>query len=768
MPYGNWIEITPSAPIPPARRHAGLAYDRLSSKTLLFGGYDGVTPRLSDTWHFTPGTTSWQQKFPAASPTARYGHGCCDTRVGVHIFGGNDGVLKDDLWAYDTTSWWQRLATGPVAREFAALATSPLRVGFIGDCLLWGGDTGGAFDDLIWIYSSDDAEWYSFESYAKPTPRKSHSMYYDSDRNVVVMFGGVSIDDNVPLNDLWETDGKQWMPLTTLSRPRARRSWQGMAFDPRYHRAALAPTGIGASGTITTYLGRFHRAGDFFTLDDGLNPVKTFEVVPVLVPTDVILIGAAPATSLRFDLTSLFSTAADPTASINHAGTSIYLKCALTGNIQTATATYSGGVNYADSTDLMGQGDPPSNQPDEYRVGMAPTVGNIVIEAERSATKNQMRDVIAAAINAAAPLDITAYSTLDGIVNLFNDRADPNGNTASATSVSVAGFSVSDMTGAVTESWTYNRSGGLWLYHPEAQEAPVLDGASLAFDSFANVFVLYGGEKEGTLQNKQYEWQWSNVGISPLYSLPGGFQGRLKPVMSKSTDGQWLYVLGADMKTLPDFMLDIGDSVKVKQQITLAGQKLLRFDWRMRYSSATPRYEVLVDLVSAPGSLDFRTSGLLLPSTSADGVYGIRLRQPLFKRGHANQLCRVSGALDAPNNGTFRITDVPSSIGEVGAWGAGGPIGALQAGMVAVIENSAMVHRLVDPGVKLDILGAQWRAQLYINDGVDDVLVTELVEHRVQADPDGWQRGALAAHISKLSAVTTLTFILKLESTDQP
>ena len=771
MPLGNWVEITPAPPLPPARKDGAMAYDRLNSKTLLFGGNDGVSPLLSDTWLYTPGTTSWQQQFPAASPSARQGAAACDSLLGPHIFGGDTGSLSSELWLFNATNWELRgpgVGDVPVARSYAAIARAPTTFeGGAGDILLWGGDTGGLFDYDIWVWSFSANTWYRNESYTKPQARTHHAMYYDAQRDRVVMFGGVSIPEGVPLNDLWECDGYQWMPLTTLKRPTSRRCWQGMAYDPTYKRAALAPTGIGARGTITCYAGKLHSPGDYFVLDDGLNPKVTFELVPIRTPRDVIMVGGGIPTSLRFDLTSLFATPADPDASSDYSGTSIYLRCSLTGAVQSAISTFIGGVNYADSADLMGQSVPPSNQPGDYRVGRAPVPGNVVIEAERLATVNTMRDAIAAGVNAAVPLDIAAYGGQDGIVNLYNTRGDINGNTASATSVSVGGFVVSDMAGAESENWTYNRSGGLWLEHPEGSLAPVLDGASLVHDDFGGVFVLFGGEAAGVLQDKQYEWQWSNAGISPLYSLPGGFQGRLQPQVAQATDGSWAYILGADMPDLPSFLLDIGDAVQLKQEISLGGQRLLRFDWRMRYSAATPQYEKLIDAAIDPVSVDFRTSGLILPTSGADSVFGIRLAQPLFRRAHANQLCRITGADSAANDGTYRISEVPSDIGEIGAWGAGGGPTALQAGMVAILENGAIVHDLANANVTLEILGAQWRAQLYINDGTDDVLCAELVESRVQVDPDGWQRGSMAANISKLSAVTTLTFVLKLESTNQ-
>lgn len=66
--------------------------------------------------------------------------------------------------------------------------------------------------------------------------RWSMGMAYDSDRQVIVMFGGR--DGSSPLADTWEYDGNSWYRVTTLNAP-APRIWHSMAYDSARKRTVL-------------------------------------------------------------------------------------------------------------------------------------------------------------------------------------------------------------------------------------------------------------------------------------------------------------------------------------------------------------------------------------------------------------------------------------------------------------------------------------------------------------------------------------------------
>ncbi len=63
-----------------------------------------------------------------------------------------------------------------------------------------------------------------------PSPRQFHAMAYDSNRKVVVMFGGRD-KHNSYLNDMWEFDGQNWHYINTDVSPTPRGN-SAMVFDP--------------------------------------------------------------------------------------------------------------------------------------------------------------------------------------------------------------------------------------------------------------------------------------------------------------------------------------------------------------------------------------------------------------------------------------------------------------------------------------------------------------------------------------------------------
>ena len=134
-----------------------------------------------------------------------------------------------------------------------------------------------------------------------------------------------------------------------------------------------------------------------------------------------------------------------------------------------------------------------------------------------------------------------------------------------------------------------------------------------------------------------------------------------------------------------------------------------------------------------------------------------------FEKAHAEQLLDVSGAPTGGNNGTnFRVTAVPEAQGGVASFDLQ-VAGAIPAGRVVILENAAAVKEAA-PSATISVRGAQWRAQAFVDIGGGDILRAEVIENLVQADPDGWQRGSMAMHVSK-AGLLTVTFKLSLEST---
>lgn len=70
--------------------------------------------------------------------------------------------------------------------------------------------------------------WTQLTPATSPSPRYFHTMVYDKDRHVALMFGGFS--NTTFLGDTWEWDGANWAPRISTNKP-SRRSQHSMAYD---------------------------------------------------------------------------------------------------------------------------------------------------------------------------------------------------------------------------------------------------------------------------------------------------------------------------------------------------------------------------------------------------------------------------------------------------------------------------------------------------------------------------------------------------------
>ena len=179
---------------PGGLRHHALAYDALHDRTVLFGGeaYESMSfVEKGLTWLWNG--TAWTQACTTApcstnTPVPRQQHALAyDSNVNLAVlFGGSDASSNplQDTWAWNG-SVWQRLCS-----------SAPCNTNL-------------------------------------PDARLAHSMAYDSNRKVTVLFGGAA--GTTPLRDTWEWNGSSWTPKCTASpcidgRPPAR-YYTTMAFD---------------------------------------------------------------------------------------------------------------------------------------------------------------------------------------------------------------------------------------------------------------------------------------------------------------------------------------------------------------------------------------------------------------------------------------------------------------------------------------------------------------------------------------------------------
>ncbi len=147
---------------------------------------------------------------------------------GGQVFGAG---YQADTWEFDGTQWQFRTSTGPQARGFAVTAYDEVAQ----NTILFGGvDQQGV--DLGDTWRWNGFTWTQLSPAASPSPRSNYSaMVYDSDRQVMVMFGGSQA--GVRLGDTWEFDGNNWT-LAATTGP-AGRVGHAMAYDRARHQTVL-------------------------------------------------------------------------------------------------------------------------------------------------------------------------------------------------------------------------------------------------------------------------------------------------------------------------------------------------------------------------------------------------------------------------------------------------------------------------------------------------------------------------------------------------
>lgn len=253
-----WSERFPAVH-PGARTMATMVYDAARQRVVLFGGFGeagGVAIDQSDTWEWD-GTT-WTQRFPAHAPSPRGGVAMTydASRQRIVMFGGGLGGYMmptfDDTWEWDGTDWTQCFpAHRPTAARSCCLAYDSQRQVSV----LFGGlSTPYVKQDSTWEWNGTD--WTQRFPAHVPTARYAAGMAYDTSRGRTVLFGG-GIDPG-PVADTWEFDGQDWLLQTPTDAP-SPRDYVALTYDAARERIVLRGGRIadtweyGVAGTLATY-----------------------------------------------------------------------------------------------------------------------------------------------------------------------------------------------------------------------------------------------------------------------------------------------------------------------------------------------------------------------------------------------------------------------------------------------------------------------------------------------------------------------------------
>ena len=191
---------------PMARDGFAIEYDVAHSRVVLLGGSAGEGV-ANDTWEWNG--EYWTQ-IADVGPSPRRFHALAydSNRERLVMFGGTSSGLEDplgDTWEWDGEDWTQVADSGPKARLSHSMVYDSKRQ----RVLLFGGATileeGGINLDDTWSWNG--FEWTQEED-SGPDGRNGHKMVYDSVRDRVILFGGVTVTQDA--NDTWEYDGTLW------------------------------------------------------------------------------------------------------------------------------------------------------------------------------------------------------------------------------------------------------------------------------------------------------------------------------------------------------------------------------------------------------------------------------------------------------------------------------------------------------------------------------------------------------------------------------
>jgi hypothetical protein len=219
----TWAHVTTSV-APPVRTNASMAFDSIAHVLVLFGGYNG-SQFLGDTWFWNGAKATWTQAHSVRSPKAVTGPMLFTDPVSgrVDVYGGFDGNFYQDTTFQRSGANWKQLNPAGIAyaRSIAVCATDTATR----TTVLFGG-LADVNPNNTWTW--DGTTWTQQNPSVQPSNRYGSPGAYDSRLKRVIVFGGGQGGGDI--NDTWAWNGSEWAQLFPASSPPAREGY-GMAFD---------------------------------------------------------------------------------------------------------------------------------------------------------------------------------------------------------------------------------------------------------------------------------------------------------------------------------------------------------------------------------------------------------------------------------------------------------------------------------------------------------------------------------------------------------
>ena len=215
-----------------------MVYDTINKQIIMFGGEvdGGSIADFKATLIFSSLNQTWTEISDINSPESRTHHSMVyNSLTGkVLLFGGSSTTeiaQFNDTWVFDTSTYeWTELypENAPSGRSAHAMYYDSE----LNEVVLYGGSTPYSVSNEMWIFNFTSNNWYQiFPSYG-PGMRYGHSFVYNEREHTGVFFGGRYGNSGLQ-NDIWffNRASSSWVMKYQTTKPMAR-YFAGMVYNP--------------------------------------------------------------------------------------------------------------------------------------------------------------------------------------------------------------------------------------------------------------------------------------------------------------------------------------------------------------------------------------------------------------------------------------------------------------------------------------------------------------------------------------------------------
>jgi len=235
---------------PEARGAHSMTFDPYNGVAVIFGGFamSGGWHHLGDTWIYSYTENSWTSLTLSSSPSTRSNHAMvyCNETNEIILYGGQGPAANPtDTWSFacETQTWSQVVtATNPGVHHSLAMAYDSQE----NVVILFGGfgDDGLERDDT-WKFDCETREWTELHPSTAPLARYGHVMVYDESIHLIVLTSGNTATQGHQC-DTWvyNTTANTWTQLAPIGIP-DRLKWPSMTYDSVNQKCILFGGQIG-------------------------------------------------------------------------------------------------------------------------------------------------------------------------------------------------------------------------------------------------------------------------------------------------------------------------------------------------------------------------------------------------------------------------------------------------------------------------------------------------------------------------------------------